>query len=74
MHPNVVTTHAVGERDGFHFLEREIRCRTHPFQHHLANGPPPSVSEATQLILEITRGLAAATGPESSIAISSPTM
>ena len=59
VHPNVVTTHAVGETDGFHFLEMEF-VAGRSLQHHLANGPPPSVSEATELILEITRGLAAA--------------
>ena len=53
VHPNVVPT------DGFHFLEMEF-VAGRSLQHHLANGPPPSVSEATQLILEITRGLAAA--------------
>jgi len=59
VHPNVVTTHAVGNADGFHFLEMEF-VAGRSLQHHVANGPPPSVSEATELILEITRGLAAA--------------
>jgi serine/threonine-protein kinase len=59
VHPNVVTTHAVGNTDGFHFLEMEF-VAGRSLQHHLANSPSPSVSEATELILEITRGLAAA--------------
>ena len=59
VHPNVVTTHAVGNTGGFHFLEMEF-VAGRSLQHHLVNGPPPSISEATELILAIARGLAAA--------------
>ncbi len=59
VHPHVVTTHAVGETDGFHFLEMEF-VAGRSLQHHLTSGPVLAPSAATRLLLDVADGLAAA--------------
>ena len=59
VHPNVVTTHAVGEADEFRFLEMEFVAGG-SLQQLLASNLTLSISDATRLALDIAAGLAAA--------------
>ncbi len=59
VHPNIVTTHAIGEADGLHFLEMEYvpgRSLQHTIDEH---GALPA-DRATSLVASIADGLAAA--------------
>ena len=59
VNPNVVTTHAVGEADGFWFLEMEFVAGG-SLQHLLVSDSTLSISAATRLALDIAAGLAEA--------------
>jgi len=59
VHPNVVTTHAVGAANGFRFLEMEF-VAGRSLQHLLASDSPLSISGATKLTLDIAAGLSEA--------------
>ncbi|MDP7276762.1 MAG: protein kinase [Planctomycetaceae bacterium] len=59
VHPHVVTTHAVGETDGFHFLEMEF-VAGRSLQHQVMSGPAFSPAAATRLLLDVATGLGAA--------------
>ena len=56
VHPNVVTTHAVGEADGFWFLEMEFVAGG-SLQHLLVSDSTLSISAATRLALDIAAGV-----------------
>ncbi len=58
MHPHIVTTHAIGEADGHHFLEMEF-VRGQSLQHRVERGPLTPL-QATSIICQIAEGLAAA--------------
>jgi serine/threonine-protein kinase len=58
MHPHIVTTHAIGEAEGYHFIEMEL-VRGRSLQDSLEQGPL-SVLRATSLLCQIAEGLAAA--------------
>lgn len=57
-HPNVVTIHAVGEADNYHFLEMEF-VRGQSLQ-QLLDQAPFSPLRATSIICQVAEGLAAA--------------
>lgn len=58
MHPHIVTTHAIGEADGHHFLEMEF-VRGRSLQQRLEQGPLTPL-KATSIIVQVAEGLAAA--------------
>ena len=59
VHPNVVTTHAVGEAEGFHFLEMEFVAGESLGQ-LLAHESSLTPVRATTLALQVAEGLATA--------------
>lgn len=58
IHPNIVTTHAVGDASGYHFIEMEF-VAGRSLQKHLDQWAM-SPEEASRLLVEISEGLAAA--------------
>ena len=58
VHPNIVTTHAIGEVGGFHFLEMEF-VPGQSLQKLVDQGPLPPL-KATEIICRVAEGLAAA--------------
>ncbi|MGD9854111.1 MAG: serine/threonine-protein kinase [Planctomycetaceae bacterium] len=58
VHPHIVTTHAIGEADGLHFLEMEF-VRGRSLQDQIDQGPLTPL-RATSIICQIAEGLAAA--------------
>ena len=58
VHPNVVTTHAIGCEDGYHFLEMEF-VAGRSLQDLIESGPIPPI-RATVLAAQVAGGLAAA--------------
>src|SRR5690606_29556437 len=54
----IVTTHAIGEADGHHFLEMEF-VRGRSLQQRLEQGPLTPL-KATSIIVQVAEGLAAA--------------
>lgn len=58
IHNHIVTTHSVGESDGYHFIEMEF-VAGRSLQKHLDQWTM-STDEATRLIVQIADGLAAA--------------
>lgn len=58
VHPAIVTTHAIGEYDGHHFLEMEF-VPGRSLQQLLDQGPLPPL-RATSIIGQVAEGLAAA--------------
>src|SRR5690606_331117 len=58
VHPAVVTTHAIGEVDGHHYLEMEF-VPGRSLQQLIDQGPLPPL-RATTIIYRIAEGLAAA--------------
>lgn len=59
VHPNVITVHAIGEIDGFHFLEMEFVAGL-TVQHRLAEEGAHQPDRATALIARVSEGLAMA--------------
>jgi serine/threonine-protein kinase len=57
-HPNIVTTHAIGEAEGLHYLEMEF-VRGRSLQQQLEAGRLSPI-KATAIIVQIAEGLAAA--------------
>jgi eukaryotic-like serine/threonine-protein kinase len=58
VHPFIVTTHAIGEHEGHHFLEMEF-VPGRSLQQLIDQGPLPPI-QATNIICQIAEGLAAA--------------
>jgi eukaryotic-like serine/threonine-protein kinase len=58
VHPGIVTTHAIGEHGGHHFLEMEF-VPGRSLQQLIDQGPLPPL-QATRIICRIAEGLAAA--------------
>jgi len=59
IHPNIVTVHAIGESNGFYFLEMEFAAGR-SLRSLLEEEGPLSAERATGLMLRIAEGLAAA--------------
>lgn len=58
VHPSIVTTHAIGEHEGYHFLEMEF-VPGRSLQQLVDQGPLPPL-QATNIICQIAEGLATA--------------
>jgi serine/threonine protein kinase len=58
VHPNIVTTHAIGEADGWRFLEMEF-VRGRSLQQRLKDGPLTCL-QALSITAQVAQGLAAA--------------
>ncbi|HUQ72586.1 MAG TPA: protein kinase [Planctomycetaceae bacterium] len=59
VHPNIITVHAIGEIDGYHFLEMEF-VAGQSLQQRLKDEGPLTPERATGLVARIAEGLATA--------------
>jgi eukaryotic-like serine/threonine-protein kinase len=59
VHPNIITVHAIGQIDGYHFLEMEF-VAGQSLQQMLQDDGPLTPEHATGLVARVAEGLAAA--------------
>jgi serine/threonine protein kinase len=61
VHPNIITVHAIGMDEGYHFLEMEF-VAGQSLQRLLEEDGPPTPERATAIVARLSEGLAAAHG------------